>query len=175
MEYRKDINGLRAIAIIGIILFHLNINYFQGAIICIDIFFVLSGYLITSVILNKDNKFNLYLFWINRARRVLPLLLFIVFMSIPFALYFMVPVNLTNFFQSMFLTPLFLSNILFWIESGYWDLPSQMKPLLHTWSIAIEGQFYFLFPLIFLLKDKKKNFIYNHFNLVIKFICSFIT
>tara|TARA_B100001057_G_scaffold167904_1_gene168641 strand:+ start:966 stop:2864 length:1899 start_codon:yes stop_codon:yes gene_type:complete len=156
MQYRKDINGLRAIAIIGIILFHLNINYFQGAIICIDIFFVLSGYLITSVILNKDNKFNLYLFWINRARRVLPLLLFIVFMSIPFALYFMVPVNLTNFFQSMFLTPLFLSNILFWIESGYWDLPSQMKPLLHTWSIAIEGQFYFLFPLIFLLKDKKK-------------------
>ena len=156
MEYRKDINGLRAIAIIGIILFHLNINYFQGAIICIDIFFVLSGYLITSVILNKDDKFDLILFWINRARRVLPLLLFIVFMSIPFALYYMVPVNLTNFFQSIFLTPLFLSNILFWIESGYWDLPSQMKPLLHTWSIAIEGQFYFLFPLIFLLKDKKK-------------------
>ncbi len=157
MEYRKDINGLRAIAIIGIILFHLNINYFQGAIICIDIFFVLSGYLITSVILNKDDKFDLILFWINRARRVLPLLLFIVFMSVPFALYYMVPVNLTNFFQSVFLTPLFLSNILFWIESGYWDLPSQMKPLLHTWSIAIEGQFYFLFPLIFLLKDKKQS------------------
>mgnify|MGYP007000080414 CR=1 len=74
-----------------------------------------------------------------------------------FALYYMVPVNLTNFFQSVFLTPLFLSNILFWIESGYWDLPSQMKPLLHTWSIAIEGQFYFLFPLIFLLKDKKQS------------------
>ena len=60
MEYRKDINGIRAIAIIGIVLFHLNINFFQGAIICIDIFFVLSGYLITTVILDKENNFDVY-------------------------------------------------------------------------------------------------------------------
>lgn len=158
MTYREDINGLRAIAITGIILFHLNINYFQGAIICIDIFFVLSGYLITSVILNNE-RLNIFLFWTNRARRIFPLLIFVLFTSIPFALYFMVPANLTNYFQSVLLTPIFLTNFLFWIESGYWDLPSQMKPLLHIWSIAIEGQFYFLFPFIFLLKDKKKSLI----------------
>ena len=152
MTYREDINGLRAIAITGIILFHLNINYFQGAIICIDIFFVLSGYLITSVILNNE-RLNIFLFWTNRARRIFPLLIFVLFTSIPFALYFMVPANLTNYFQSVLLTPIFLTNFLFWIESGYWDLPSQMKPLLHIWSIAIEGQFYFLFHFIFLLKD----------------------
>ena len=156
MEYRKDINGIRAIAIIGIVLFHLNINFFQGAIICIDIFFVLSGYLITTVILNKENNFDIYLFWVNRARRLFPLLLFVTFITIPFALYMMIPLHLKNYAQSLFGTPIFLSNIIFWLESGYWDLPSQMKPLLHTWSIAIEGQFYFLFPLIFLIKGTKK-------------------
>ena len=156
MEYRKDINGIRAIAIIGIVLFHLNINFFQGAIICIDIFFVLSGYLITTVILKKENKFNIYLFWVNRARRLFPLLLFVIFATIPFAIYMLVPLHLKNYSQSLFTTPVFLSNVLFWLESGYWDLPSQMKPLLHTWSIAIEGQFYFVFPLIFLIRDNKK-------------------
>ena len=156
MEYRKDINGIRAIAIIGIVLFHLNINFFQGAIICIDIFFVLSGYLITTVILKKENKFNIYLFWVNRARRLFPLLLFVIFATIPFAIYMLVPLHLKNYSQSLFTTPIFLSNVLFWLESGYWDLPSQMKPLLHTWSIAIEGQFYFVFPLIFLIRDNKK-------------------
>ena len=159
MNYRKDINGIRAIAIVGIILFHLNVNYFQGAIICIDIFFVLSGYLITQVILNKENNFDIFLFWVQRARRVIPLLLLVVLISIPFALYFMTPSNLSNHLQSVILTPIFFSNLLFWLESGYWDAPSQMKPLLHTWSIAIEGQFYFLFPLIFLIKNKKKVFI----------------
>ena len=156
MEYRKDINGIRAIAIIGIVLFHLNINFFQGAIICIDIFFVLSGYLITTVILKKENKFNIYLFWVNRARRLFPLLLFVIFATIPFAIYMLVPLHLKNYSQSLLTTPVFLSNVLFWLESGYWDLPSQMKPLLHTWSIAIEGQFYFVFPLIFLIRDSKK-------------------
>ena len=156
MEYRKDINGIRAIAIIGIVLFHLNINFFQGAIICIDIFFVLSGYLITTVILKKENKFNIYLFWVNRARRLFPLLLFVIFATIPFAIYMLVPLHLKNYSQSLLTTPVFLSNVLFWLESGYWDLPSQMKPLLHTWSIAIEGQFYFVFPLIFLIRDNKK-------------------
>ena len=156
MEYRKDINGLRAIAIIGIVLFHLNVNFFQGAIICIDIFFVLSGYLITTVILNKEKNFNIFLFWVNRARRLIPLLLFVIFITIPFAIYLMIPLHLKNYAQSLFTTPIFMSNILFWLESGYWDLPSQMKPLLHTWSIAIEGQFYFLFPLIFLINSKKK-------------------
>jgi peptidoglycan/LPS O-acetylase OafA/YrhL len=156
MEYRKDINGLRAIAIIGIVLFHLNVNFFQGAIICIDIFFVLSGYLITTVILNKEKNFNICLFWVNRARRLIPLLLFVIFITIPFAIYLMIPLHLKNYAQSLFTTPIFMSNILFWLESGYWDLPSQMKPLLHTWSIAIEGQFYFLFPLIFLINSKKK-------------------
>ena len=68
----------------------------------------------------------------------------------------MIPLHLKNYAQSLFTTPIFMSNILFWLESGYWDLPSQMKPLLHTWSIAIEGQFYFLFPLIFLINSKKK-------------------
>ena len=156
MEYRKDITGIRAIAIIGIVLFHLNINFFQGAIIGIDIFFVLSGYLITTVILNKENNFNIYLFWINRVRRLFPLLIFVIFTTIPFAIYMLIPLHLKNYSQSLFTTPIFLSNVLFWLESGYWDLPSQMKPLLHTWSVAIEGQFYFLFPLIFLIRKRKK-------------------
>ena len=145
LSYRKDLNGIRAIAIIGVILFHYNINFFDGGLIGIDIFFVLSGYLITSVLLKNENNLSISIFWIKRARRIIPLLLLIIIASIPFAFFLMIPLYFENFAQSVFFTPIFLSNILFWLESGYWDLPSQIKPLLHTWSIAIESQFYILF------------------------------
>ena len=93
INYREDLNGIRAIAIIGVILFHYNINFFDGGLIGIDIFFVLSGYLITSVLLKNENNLSISIFWIKRARRIIPLLLLIIIASIPFAFFFNDTIN----------------------------------------------------------------------------------
>ncbi len=156
INFRNEILGLRALAILPVVFFHLNYKYFVGGFIGVDIFFVISGYLITSIIFNNLGNFNIFFFYERRIRRILPPLLIVCLASIPFAYYLLLPKNYESFAESLILTPLFLSNFIFWINEGYWELSSQMKPLLHTWSLAVEGQFYIFFPLIFFLKNKKK-------------------
>ncbi|MDA9258554.1 acyltransferase [Gammaproteobacteria bacterium] len=150
--YRPEIDGLRALAVIPVILFHAGFQFFQGGFVGVDIFFVISGYLIANIIINElaQERFSLLTFYERRARRILPALFFVMFFTIPLAWLWLVPYDLNNFGQSLISVTFFISNVLFWWEGGYFDTSAELKPLLHTWSLAIEEQFYLLFP-IFLL------------------------
>ena len=153
MIYRKEIDGLRAIAILPVVFFHAGFSYASGGYVGVDIFLVISGYLITSLILSdrSNNKFSLTNFYERRARRILPALFLIILLSIPLAFMLMIPSELINFSWSVLATTFFSSNIFFWREAGYFASPSELKPLLHTWSLAVEEQFYVLFPLFLLI------------------------
>lgn len=153
MKYRREIDGLRAIAVLPVILFHAGIGLFSGGFVGVDVFFVISGYLITSIIVTELDRdsFSLARFYERRARRILPALFFVALTCLPFAWLWMFPQELKDFSQSLMAVAVFASNILFWQESGYFDSPALLKPLLHTWSLAIEEQYYLLFPLLLLL------------------------
>lgn len=135
-----------------VILFHAGLDTFSGGFVGVDVFFVISGYLITTVLIEdlESGRFSLAHFYERRARRILPALFFIVIICIPFAWLWMLPSQLEDFFQSIAAVSLFTSNILFWSESGYFDAAAEEKPLLHTWSLAVEEQYYLLFPLLLL-------------------------
>lgn len=152
-NYRPEIDGLRAIAVIPVILFHAGVTGFSGGFIGVDIFFVISGYLITSIILAdiQFNTFSISRFYERRARRILPALTLVMAACIPFAWVWMTPQELTDFGQSLVATALFGSNILFWRESGYFSPVVELMPLLHTWSLGVEEQFYIFFPVVLLL------------------------
>ncbi|KXW55459.1 acyltransferase family protein [Ferrovum sp. PN-J185] len=149
MKYRKEIDGLRALAIIPVILFHAGFTTFSGGFVGVDIFFVISGYLITTIIADEMDRgsFSLLNFYERRARRILPALFFVILCTLPFAWFWMLPNELKQYSKSLLAVPLFVSNILFWQTSGYFDTSSELKPLLHTWSLAVEEQYYLLFPL----------------------------
>ena len=158
-KHRKEIDGLRGIAIIPVILYHLNIPFFSGGYIGVDIFFVISGFLITSIIHNniKEKKFSLLDFYERRLRRIIPILYLILILSIPFTLINFIEVDSRNFFESLFAVITFSSNFLFWLEEGeYFTRENSLKPLLHTWSLSIEMQFYIIFPLIIIILEKVK-------------------
>ena len=125
-----------------------------------DVFFVLSGYLITSIILKEmqAQKFSLVHFYERRVRRILPQLYIVMLVSVPFSWFYLLPNEMKAFSKSIIAVCIFVSNILFFQESGYFDLNTELKPLLHTWSLAVEEQFYFFFPLLlmFLMPAKKK-------------------
>ncbi len=148
MRYRPEIDGLRAIAVIPVILFHAGFEIFSGGFVGVDIFFVISGYLITSIILFEMNegKFSILSFYERRARRILPALFVVLFVCLPFAWLWLLPADMKSFSQSLVAVSAFASNILFWRTSGYFDSASELKPLLHTWSLAVEEQYYLLFP-----------------------------
>ena len=149
MHYRPEIDGLRALAVIPVILFHAGFELFAGGFIGVDIFFVISGYLITTIILSEldKGKFSLANFYERRARRILPALFFVMTVCYPFAWLWLNPIDFDDFSQSLIAVPTFTSNFLFWKESGYFDTAVDLKPLLHTWSLAVEEQYYVLFPL----------------------------
>ncbi len=149
LKYRSEINGLRALAIIPVILFHAGFTLFSGGFIGVDVFFVISGYLITTILIEalENNNFSIIHFYERRARRILPVLFFIMFICIIFSWVWMQPDQLKSFFQSVFAVSFFASNILFWKQSGYFDSSSEEKPLLHTWSLAVEEQYYLLLPI----------------------------
>jgi peptidoglycan/LPS O-acetylase OafA/YrhL len=153
MKYRPEIDGLRALAVIPVILFHAGFTVFSGGYVGVDIFFVISGYLITTIILvEKDNEgFTLVGFYERRARRILPALFFVTLCCLPFAWFWMLPSQLKDFSASITAAFMFVSNFLFWKESGYFAPAAELKPLLHTWSLAIEEQFYVIYPVFIIL------------------------
>jgi peptidoglycan/LPS O-acetylase OafA/YrhL len=153
MIYRREIDGLRALAIVPVILFHAGFKTFSGGYVGVDIFFVISGYLITSVIIDekKAGTFSLNNFYERRVRRILPALFFVMLVCLPFAWYWLLPEDMKSFSQSLAAVPIFSSNISFWRTSGYFDASSELKPLLHTWSLAVEEQYYLVFPIFILL------------------------
>ena len=153
MKYRAEIDGLRALAVLPVILFHAGFEWFRGGFVGVDVFFVISGYLITSIIISEmvERKFSIINFYERRARRILPALFFVMAVSLPFAWLWLSPSNLKDFGQSLIAVSTFSSNILFWSESGYFDTAAELKPLLHTWSLAVEEQYYILFPIFLIL------------------------
>lgn len=152
LTYRQEIDGLRAVAVIPVILFHAGLTVFSGGYVGVDVFFVISGYLITSILISEleIGDFSIARFYERRARRILPALFFVILCCIPFAWMWMLPTELKDFSQSIVAVVFFASNILFWREEGYFAPAAELKPLLHTWSLAVEEQYYLLFP-VFLL------------------------
>tara|TARA_B110000093_G_scaffold182562_1_gene229573 strand:+ start:158 stop:2065 length:1908 start_codon:yes stop_codon:yes gene_type:complete len=152
LKYRAEIDGLRALAVVPVILFHAGFELFSGGFVGVDVFFVISGYLITTILIEdiENQRFSIVNFYERRARRILPALFFVMLVCIPFAWMWMLPNQMKDFSQSLVAVSLFASNILFWRESGYFDAAAEEKPLLHTWSLAVEEQYYVLFP-IFLI------------------------
>lgn len=149
MIYRPEIDGLRALAVLPVILFHAGVELFSGGFVGVDIFFVISGYLITSIILQekKSGKFTLVNFYERRARRILPALILVMLFSALLGIALLDSSEVIDLGESLIAVSLFLSNFLFWRESGYFDTAAESKPLLHTWSLAVEEQYYVLFPL----------------------------
>ena len=155
MHYRNEIDGLRAIAVIPVMLFHANIPYMSGGYVGVDIFFVISGYLITGIIINEtENKsFSLLNFYERRARRILPALIFVVLLSIFASFFLMFPFQIFDFANSIIYVLTFISNFYFWQNTGgyFSGILVEQMPLLHTWSLAVEEQFYLIFPIFFLI------------------------
>ncbi len=153
MEYRREIDGLRALAVVPVLLFHAGFKTLSGGFVGVDIFFVISGYLITSILLAdlEQGRFSIGRFYERRARRILPALYLVMLVCLPFAYAWMMPDEFKNFGQSLSATALFSNNLLLSLTSGYWELASAFKPLLHTWSLGVEEQYYLLFPFVMLL------------------------
>ncbi len=156
LHYRSEIDGLRAIAVLPVILFHAGVSAFQGGFVGVDIFFVISGYLITSIILNdfEAGRFSIIEFYERRFRRILPALFFVLLCVYPLAYLWLMPSEMKAFSQSLVAVSVFSSNVLFWLTSGYFDTATELKPLLHTWSLGVEEQYYVFFPLLIMLLYK---------------------
>jgi peptidoglycan/LPS O-acetylase OafA/YrhL len=150
VKYRPEIDGLRAVAVLPVVFFHAGIGFFRGGFVGVDVFFVLSGYLITSLLVNEleNDHFSLFEFYERRARRILPALFCVMLACLIPAWLLLPPHQLKDFSQSLVAVSGFGSNILFWLESGYFEPAAELKPLLHTWSLAVEEQYYLLFPII---------------------------
>ncbi|KAA1183595.1 acyltransferase [Rhizobium tropici] len=150
LAYRRDIDGLRALAIIPVVLYHAGIPGFSGGFVGVDVFFVISGFLMASLISNEiaQGEFSLVRFYERRIRRIFPALFTVLIASSIAAWLLLMPTEFAYFARSLKAAALFTSNIQFEKESGYFDIGAQMKPLLHTWSLAVEEQFYILFPLL---------------------------
>tara|TARA_B100000035_G_scaffold179920_1_gene153476 strand:- start:203 stop:2260 length:2058 start_codon:yes stop_codon:yes gene_type:complete len=163
ITYRPEIDGLRAIAVAAVILYHAQIiihgqEPFKGGFIGVDIFFVISGYLISLIILNEfttTGKFSFSSFYERRIRRILPALLFVILFSLPFAWLYLIPSSLVDFSKSILYSLGFSSNFYFW-HSGqlYGDQSALYKPFLHTWSLSVEEQFYIIFPIVLFITFK---------------------
>jgi peptidoglycan/LPS O-acetylase OafA/YrhL len=149
MQHRREIDGLRAIAVLPVLFFHAGLQGFGGGYVGVDIFFVISGFLITSIIIEEKRAgtFALVDFYERRARRILPALFVVMATCLPFAWGWMFPDEMRDFSRSLMGVSAFVSNILFWRESGYFVTAAELKPLLHTWSLSVEEQYYLLFPL----------------------------
>ena len=146
MNHRADIDGLRAVAIVPVLLFHAGIYQVPGGFTGVDVFFVISGYLITGLILDDiaKGKFSIAHFYERRVRRILPALFFLLIFTSIAGYALLMPDDAREFGRSLFATMLFSSNVLFAKQTGYFQAPAEMKPLLHTWSLAVEEQFYIL-------------------------------
>ena len=153
LVYRRDIDGLRAVAVIAVVLFHFGVPGFSGGFVGVDVFFVISGYLITSIIWRQReaSRFSFVEFWARRARRILPALFVMMAAVLAVGWFLMAPKDYEELGRSVRYQVMFVSNLLFMRQEGYFDAASDLKPLLHTWSLAVEEQFYFVFPLLLTL------------------------
>jgi len=149
MKYRKEIDGLRALAVLPVVLFHAGWSALSGGFVGVDIFFVISGYLITRILMEEigAGRFTFLNFYERRARRILPALLLVLFVSLLLVCFLGLPAHVEDTARSVIFSILSVSNIYFWSESSYFAPVAELKPLLHSWSLGVEEQFYLLFPI----------------------------
>ncbi len=152
MSFRNDINGLRAIAVIAVLLFHFDASWMPGGFAGVDVFFVISGYLMTAIIFRglEDRSFSLIGFYGSRANRIIPALAALCFVLLCVGWFYLVPSEYETLGVHTASSVAFLSNIVYWQEAGYFDMAARDKWLLHTWSLSVEWQFYILYPIILL-------------------------
>ena len=157
MRYRPEIDGLRAIAVLPVILFHAGFSSFAGGFIGVDVFFVISGYLITAIVIDEQERgvFSLWKFYDRRARRILPALIVAIAISAPIAFLLMLPDQLKDFGQSIIASFAFIANFFFWIKSDYWGHSADFTALIHLWSLGVEEQFYLATPLVALISKNR--------------------
>lgn len=149
-RYRADIDGLRALAVLPVVAFHADMQIVRGGFVGVDVFFVISGYLITATLASdiRSDNFSLAAFYERRVRRILPALFVMLFFASIFAWKYLLPEALASFGASLVSAVLSVSNIYFWLGSGYFDAAASDQPLLHTWSLGVEEQFYLVWPLV---------------------------
>lgn len=150
MKYRAEIDGLRAVAVVPVILFHAGVGTFSGGFAGVDVFFVISGYLITTILIEDlaNGRFSLRRFYERRARRILPALFTVLLVSTVAAYVLLYPTDLEEYGNSLFATLFFVSNLHFRHSNDYFAVETELVPLLHTWSLAVEEQYYIFFPLL---------------------------
>jgi len=169
LSYRAEIDGLRAIAVVSVILYHAQMvlfgrDWFEGGFIGVDIFFVISGYLITRIILSElesKGSFSFINFYERRARRILPMLFVVIFASVPYAWQKLLPSDFVEYARSILASLFFGSNFFFYLRTTEYGADSALlKPFLHTWSLGVEEQFYLIFPILALVAFR---YLRNHF------------
>jgi peptidoglycan/LPS O-acetylase OafA/YrhL len=153
--YRPEIDGLRALAVVPVVMFHLGLG-FPGGFVGVDVFFVISGFLITGIIRRglENETFSLAEFWERRIRRIFPALFVVLMTTLAVGYWFLLPAELEELGESSVAQALLLANVYFWRDTGYFAGPAELKPLLHTWSLAVEEQFYLLLPLLLMFSKK---------------------
>lgn len=160
INYRPEIDGLRAIAVLAVIFYHLELPLglipLNGGFIGVDIFFVISGYLISKIIVKDvtNDSFSFNQFYLRRAKRILPVLILVILLSIPVSWFLLIPDSFSQYSNSILSSLFFTSNILFFMEDSYTSVASKFKPFLHTWSLSLEEQFYLFFPVVILVINK---------------------
>ncbi len=152
MKFRKDINGLRALAVIAVVLFHFNASWMPGGFAGVDVFFVISGFLMTGIIFRgmEQDNFSVLNFYVARANRIIPALALLCLVLLVFGWFYLMPLEYKALGKHAASSVGFLSNFVYWREAGYFDAASHEKWLLHTWSLSVEWQFYIIYPLILL-------------------------
>ena len=150
MNYRKEIDGLRAVAVSTVILYHAGFEAFSGGYVGVDIFFVISGFLIFGIILKELSLgvFSFSSFYQRRIKRILPALFLVIFCTTLPAYLILIPEDFASYSRSIVATSLFIPNVLFWRETGYFNSNVDLKPLIHAWSLGVEEQFYIIFPAV---------------------------
>lgn len=154
LKYRPDIDGLRAVAVLPVVLFHAGISLFSGGFVGVDVFFVISGFLITGIIIGdmEQGRYGVGGFYERRIRRIAPAYLVTVVLTLSVAVVLLLPEDLAELGESALWSALMSSNIFFWVQSkDYFNGAAELKPLLHTWSLSVEEQFYLFFPIVLLV------------------------
>ncbi len=177
--YRKDIDGLRAIAVLSVVLFHSGYTFISGGYVGVDVFFVISGFLITTIIHGEieANNFSIARFYERRIRRIFPALFVVIIFCIVIGFLFYAPDDFRRVAKTARYTVIFYSNYLFASKTGYFDTGAELEPLLHTWSLAVEEQYYIVFPVLLMVVSKylnKKYLLSLSAIFIVSFVVSFL-
>ncbi|MEM6982244.1 MAG: acyltransferase, partial [Pseudomonadota bacterium] len=162
MKYRAEIDGLRALAILPVLFHHSGLHLLPGGFAGVDVFFVISGYLITTILLKEmsEGKFSLSSFYERRARRILPAMAFMIVVSSFLSFFFLDPASMKMLGYSIVAVSTFMANIFFFLKLDYFNPSAELNPMLHMWSLAVEEQFYLFFPFVLLLLTRFKKHIF---------------